>query len=295
MEGKIKMDILIVTGMSGSGKKTVENYLEDMGYFCIDNMPISLIESFFDVYEMNPDMNPRISFTLDVRAKDDPKDFVKVIAQIKKRPSVSSCKVLFLDAVDEVLIKRYKETRHVHPLVRTREITLEYALLLERSMLSEIKENADVRFDTTDMRPADLKKQLTELLNEISNDEDFLVSITSFGYKYGAPHDLDLMFDVRCFPNPFYIPELKSHTGLESCVFDYVFSFEETNEFMGKLCDMIDFLSPLYRKEGKSMLTIGIGCTGGKHRSVSIAEALADYLKQSQNKSPLLLHRDISK
>ncbi|MGM9680270.1 MAG: RNase adapter RapZ [Eubacteriales bacterium] len=288
------MDILIVTGMSGAGKKTVQNHLEDLGYFCVDNMPVTLIERFFEIYEKNPEKNQRVSFTLDVRTGDDPERLLDVIREIRKKSPVHTCRILYLDAADDVIIKRYKETRHVHPLVRTREITLERALVIEREMLSGIKDHADFLIDTSDLRPADLKKQLTDLLLK-QDSEDFLVSIISFGYKYGCPHDLDLMFDVRCFPNPFYIPELKSHTGLEECVNNYVFSFSETGIFLEKLNDLIDYLIPLYRKEGKSMLTIGIGCTGGKHRSVSIAQALSDHFRTALHINPVVLHRDITK
>lgn len=288
------MDILIVTGMSGSGKNTAESHLEDMGYFCVDNMPVSLIESFFEIYNKNPDRNQMVSFTLDVRGWDDPERLLDVVRQLRKSSPEHSCRILYLDASDEVLIKRYKETRHVHPLVRTREITLERALILEREMLASIKDFADFVIDTSELRPPELKNQLTDLLNARDN-EDLLVSISSFGYKYGTPHDLDLLFDVRCFPNPYYIPELQYHTGLERCVTDYVFSFKETTDFLQKLWDLIDFLVPLYKREGKSMLTIGIGCTGGKHRSVAIVEALAEHFRSNLKICPVVNHRDITK
>ncbi len=288
------MDILIVSGMSGAGKNTAESHLEDMGYFCVDNMPVSLIESFFEIYNKNPDRNQMVSFTLDVRSWDDPDRLLDVVRQLRKQSPEHKCRILYLDASDEVLIKRYKETRHVHPLVRTREITLEKALIFEREMLTGIKDFADFVIDTSNLRPPELKNQLGDLLNARDN-EDFLVSISSFGYKYGTPHDLDLMFDVRCFPNPYYIPELQYHTGLERCVTDYVFSFRETTDFLQKLWDMIDYLVPLYKREGKSMLTIGIGCTGGKHRSVAIAEALAEHFRNELKICPVVNHRDITK
>lgn len=288
------MDILIITGMSGSGKNTAESHLEDMGYFCVDNMPVSLIESFFEIYNKNPDRNRQVSFTLDVRSWDDPEKLLDVVRQLRRKSPEHKCRILYLDAADDVLIKRYKETRHVHPLVRTREISLEKALVLEREMLTVIKDFADFVIDTSNLRPPDLKNQLNELLNTRKN-EDFFVSISSFGYKYGTPHDLDLLFDVRCFPNPFYVPELQYHTGLERCVADYVFGSGETTEFMEKLCDLIGFLVPLYKREGKSMLTVGIGCTGGKHRSVAIAEALAEYFRKNLKIFPVVMHRDITK
>lgn len=288
------MDILIVTGMSGAGKNTAESHLEDMGYFCVDNMPVSLIESFFEIYNKNPDRNQQVSFTLDVRGWDDPERLLDVVRELRKSSPEHNCRILYLDASDEVLIKRYKETRHVHPLVRTREITLEKALILEREMLTSIKDFADFIIDTSGLRPPELKNKLSDLL-AAQNNEDFLISVTSFGYKYGTPHDLDLMFDVRCFPNPYYVPELQYHTGLERCVTDYVFSFKETTDFLQKLWDMIDYLIPLYKREGKSMLTVGIGCTGGKHRSVAITEALAEHFREHLQICPVVIHRDIAK
>lgn len=288
------MDILIITGMSGAGKNTAESHLEDMGYFCVDNMPVSLIESFFEIYNKNPDRNQQVSFTLDVRSWDEPEKLLDVVRQLRKKSPEHKCRILYLNAADDVLIKRYKETRHVHPLVRTREIPLEKALILEREMLSGIKDFADFVIDTSALRPQELKNQIDDLLKARKN-ADLLVSISSFGYKYGIPHDLDLLFDVRCFPNPFYVPELQHRTGLDACVSDYVFDSKETVEFMEKLRDLLGFLVPLYKREGKSMLSIGIGCTGGKHRSVAIAESLAEFFRNELNITPVVMHRDIEK
>lgn len=287
------MDVVIITGMSGAGKKTTAHLLEDMGYYCVDNMPVSLIANFFEIYEKNPEKNTLVSFTLDIRAGEDIGRLSYVVDRIKNGTG-HSCRLLFLDASDEVLIKRYKETRHIHPLLRSMNATLEEALSAERSIVSGIKSYADFVIDTSALRPTELKEQLGDILRIPRNDE-MTVSCVSFGFKYGVPHDLDLMFDVRCFPNPFYISELKDHTGLEKCVCDYVFSFDETNIFLKKLFDMIDYLIPLYKKEGKAHLTIGIGCTGGRHRSVAIAQALFEHISGQNDVYPMTVHRDIKK
>ncbi len=287
------MDVVIITGMSGAGKKTTAHLLEDMGYYCIDNMPISLISSFFEIYEKNPEKNTLVSFTLDIRAGDDIRKLIDVVENIKKG-GIHSCRILFLDASDDVLIKRYKETRHVHPLVRSTGASLENALETERRIVSEIEKYADFVVDTSNLRPTELKEQLADILR-IPDNDDLVVSCISFGYKYGIPHDLDLMFDVRCFPNPYYVPELKNHTGLEKCVNEYVFSFDTTRSFLDKLYDMVDFLLPLYIKEGKGHLSIGIGCTGGKHRSVAIVQALYEHLTAKSGIYPVTVHRDLKK
>ncbi len=287
------MDVVIITGMSGSGKKTTAHILEDIGYYCIDNMPISLIESFFDIYKKNPEKNTLVSFTLDIRAGDDINNLLDVVKKIKES-GINSCRILYLDATDEVLIRRYKETRHIHPLVRSMGISLENALEIERSIVSKIEKYADFTIDTSNLRVPELKEHVNNLLR-IPSSNKFIVSCISFGYKYGMPHDLDLAFDVRCLPNPFYIASLKDFTGLDKCVCDYIFSFDCSNELIIKLTDLIDFLLPYYIKEGKSNLSIGIGCTGGKHRSVAVAESIYHHLLNNSSISSSIIHRDINK
>jgi UPF0042 nucleotide-binding protein len=288
------MDVVIITGMSGAGKKTVGHLLEDLGYYCVDNMPVSLIPAFFELYEKNPDKNQLISFTLDIRIGEDIERLLNVIQQIKSNQAVRSCKLLYLNASDEILIQRYKETRHVHPLVRSIEVPLETALRVERSIFSNIEQYADFCIDTSTLRPMQLKELLISFL-EIQKGEKCIVNCMSFGFKYGVPRDLDLMFDVRCFPNPFYIPELKTLTGLQDSVRDFVLSHDETKNFLNKLYELFDLLYPLYEKEGKAHLTVGIGCTGGKHRSVVIAEALASHFADTLHCEPIVIHRDIQK
>lgn len=287
------MDVVIITGMSGAGKKTTAHLLEDMGYYCVDNMPVSLMSSFFEIYEKNPDKNTLVSFTLDVRVGEDIRKLIDTADQIRNTAH-HSCKIIFLDATDDVLIKRYKESRHIHPLLRGMNVSLESALEAEREIVSPIEGYADFVIDTSNLRPTELKNRLGEILRAPSKDE-LAVSCISFGYKYGIPHDLDLMFDVRCFPNPFYIPELKKHTGLEKCVSEFVFAHDETREFLTKLYDMVDYLIPLYIKEGKAHLSIGIGCTGGRHRSVAIAQALSAHLSEKPEVYSMTVHRDIKK
>lgn len=287
------MDVVIITGMSGAGKKTTAHLLEDMGYYCVDNMPVSLMSSFFEIYEKNPEKNTLVSFTLDVRVGEDIRKLIDMADQIRNTAH-HSCKIIFLDATDDVLIKRYKESRHIHPLLRGMNASLESALAVEREIVSPIEGYADFVIDTSNLRPTELKNRLGEILRVPRNDE-LAVSCISFGYKYGIPHDLDLMFDVRCFPNPFYVPELKEHTGLEKCVSEFVFASDETKLFMTKLYDMVDYLIPLYIKEGKAHLSIGIGCTGGRHRSVAIAQALNNHLAERNEVWSISVHRDIKK
>lgn len=285
------MDFVIITGMSGAGKSTVGHILEDMGYLCIDNIPFSLIESCIELYMNNP-TNERISFTLDIRGQDDFTPLCETVKALKQRKTCD-CKLIYLDASDEVIVARYQESRHLHPLVLTKNLTLTEALKCERQLLSEIREAADFVLDTTRCRPVETKEKLELFLNA-SGHSGPIVTCMSFGFKHGVPADLDLLFDVRCFPNPFYVPELRYATGLDQPVYDYVFSFEETRQFMDKLYDLIDFLMPKYKAEGKSQLTVGIGCTGGQHRSVAIAETLGTHLK-AQAYTVNIVHRDMKR
>lgn len=285
------MELVIITGMSGAGKNTCSNILEDLGYLCVDNIPFSLIESCIDLYAATS-KSDKISFTLDIRGQEELSGLMEVVRTLKQKADCD-CKLIFLDAKDDVIVARYQESRHLHPWVLTKKMTLTEALVLERKQLSELREAADMVLDTSYLRTPETKEKLEHYLSAVRT-AGMMVTCMSFGFKHGAPSNVDLLFDVRCFPNPHYIPELRPQTGLDAPVFDYVFSFEDTNRFMDKLIEMIDFLLPKYKAEGKSQLTIGIGCTGGQHRSVAFVERLGRHIAK-QNIPVSILHRDMKK
>lgn len=285
------MEILIVTGMSGAGKSKVVNALEDLGFYCIDNLPPSLIGTFTQLLDMASEKYSKVAIVTDIRSGDNFKDIFKNLDLLKD--SGFTYKIFFVDASDDTLIRRFKETRRIHPLLMDNEGSLVKSISEERIKLSKILSIADFYLDTTKLTVGECKKRVTEIL--LDNPEEALhIQSMSFGFKYGIPTDCDLVFDVRCLPNPFYIPELKELTGLDKPVRDFIMQFDEAKTLLNKLYDMLDFLLPLYIKEGKSQLTIAFGCTGGKHRSVCFAKHIYDYLKEkgyniSSN------HRDIKK
>ena len=284
------MRYTIVTGMSGSGKTKVIRYLEDMGYFCIDNMPPVLIPKFSEMLSaVNGNFN-NVALVIDIRVGNMINELLKQIDELKKKGY--DCTLLFLDCSDEVLIKRYKETRRSHPLQG--EGGLLEAIRTERGMLSALFNDADYVIDTSDLTAAQLLSKLKEIYAPASTGQSLKINVMAFGYKYGMPLDADLVFDVRCFPNPFYIDELKRLTGNDKAVQDYVMSFPTAVEFIKKLEDLMSFMIPLYIEEGKISLTIAIGCTGGKHRSVTMTNKLADYLK-SENYDVNVSYRDLGK
>lgn len=285
------MEFLVITGMSGAGKTQASNALEDMGYYCIDNMPSALIPYFAEVYSKMPGKSANVAFIIDVRGESD---FSPLLSELNMlREKGYCCRTVFIDCEDRVLINRYKETRRVHPLVTLKNVSVNEALATERQMLEPVKDSADYIIDTSTLTSAQLKDKLMAILNS-SRTGSLVITCMSFGYKYGIATEADLVFDVRCFPNPFYISELKNLTGLDAPVRDYVFGNDATKEFMRKLFDMVDYLVPLYAEEGKTQLTIAIGCTGGKHRSVAIADALALHLKAA-SLNTITVHRDIIK
>ncbi len=284
------MQYTIVTGMSGSGKTKVIRYLEDMGYFCIDNMPPVLIPKFSEMLSaVNGNFN-NVALVIDIRVGNMINELLKQIDELKKKGY--DCTLLYLDASDETLVKRYKETRRSHPLEG--EGGLLEAIRTERGMLSALFNDADYVIDTSDLTAAQLLSKLKEIYAPASTGQSLKINVMAFGYKYGMPLDADLVFDVRCFPNPFYIDELKRLTGNDKAVQDYVMSFPTAVEFMKKLEDLMSFMIPLYIEEGKISLTIAIGCTGGKHRSVTMTNKLADYLK-SENYDVNVSYRDLGK
>ena len=289
MQRRMGMKFLIVTGLSGSGKSGAVNALEDIGYYCIDNIPPQLIPKFADICLQSNGQMDKVAIVTDIRGGDM---FYQLDGGLEYlRHSGPDVKILFLDASDDVLLKRYKETRRRHPLDEQCHGSLISAITKERAVLSSIREAADYYIDTSDMSMAQLRDTVTDLFMD-NPDDRMAVKVMSFGFKYGMCREADLVLDVRCLPNPYYIPELKKHTGLESCVRDYVMSFEQSRELEKKLFDLVDFLLPLYRQEGKTSLVIAFGCTGGKHRSVTFAENMHAYLEKNGVRTRVT-HRDI--
>ena len=284
------MKFLIVTGMSGSGKSGAVNVLEDIGYYCIDNIPPQLIPKFAEICINNGQMQ-KVAIVTDIRGGELFFELDEGLNYLKSNNLDTS--IIFLDSSDDALIKRYKETRRRHPLDEQSHGSLKRAINTEREVLASVREHADYYIDTTDLSMAQLKETIYSLFLDNPN-ESMVVKVMSFGFKYGISREADLVFDVRCLPNPFYIPELKQHTGLESCVRDYVLSFDQSKELEKKLKNMLDFLIPLYIHEGKSQLVIAFGCTGGKHRSVTFAETIYKHLVD-KNMRCRISHRDINK
>lgn len=288
------MQIIVLTGMSGAGKSSAGQALEDFGYYKVDNMPVSMLKHFAALCKNSELGNKDIVYTVDIRSEGDFSTLLSVIEEIKAEYDCVF-RIIFMDASDEVIIKRYKESRHIHPYVISDGIPLAEALVRERAVLSVIRESANDVIDTTNLR----KSQMRDILSDILDNEKpskFTVTFMTFGFKYGAPSDADLVFDVRCFANPHYIPELRPLTGLDKEIRDFVLADEKACEFIDKLDDMLSFMIPLYIDEGKAHLTVAVGCTGGHHRSVTIAYELC---KRFENKikdvRTVLCHRDIDK
>lgn len=276
--------------MSGAGKTSVLKFLEDINFFCVDNLPPALLPKFAELcYEQEGEIE-RVAMGIDIRGGRLFNDLFEVLSDLQEKGY--EYEILFLDASDEVLIKRYKETRRSHPLSRNGSI--QEGILKEREMLRDVKTKATYIIDTSQALTRQLKEQINGIFVENKKHENLVITIQSFGFKYGIPTDSDLVFDVRFLPNPFYIQELKELTGNDEPVSSYVMQFEESQTFLQKLVDMVEFLIPLYIKEGKNNLVISIGCTGGKHRSVTLANAL--YAALGQDRHTLLLqHHDIEK
>lgn len=284
------MELLIITGMSGAGKSLCVKYFEDIGYFCVDNLPPSLIPKFAEVTLQGKSIIEKIALIIDIRGGSMFLDLLPALLTLDEMDIKYT--ILFLDACDTVLVKRFKESRRMHPL--SKDGRLFDGIEEEREILKPMKEKADFIIDTSSLSPRQLREAIVEHFVEGKTFKGLIVNIVSFGFKYGIPIDSDLVFDVRFISNPYYIPELKPKTGLETEVVDYVMSFSESRIFVNKLVDMVNFLLPLYVKEGKSQLVIGIGCTGGKHRSVTIANKLFDRLKR-KGVSAVIEHRDIDR
>ncbi len=285
------MELLIVTGMSGAGKSQAANALEDMGFYCVDNIPPAIIPSFVELSAKSGNELGKMAIVTDVRGGNMFDEILVVLEDLKLK-SVNF-KILFLDAADEILIRRYKENRRKHPLMSGENISLSAAVERERQMLEKIRVAADFVVDTSYISIYQLKEKLSNIFFE-SVEAVLKIQCKSFGFKYGTDTEADLVIDVRCLPNPFYIDELKEKTGLQEEVRSYVMNSDESCTFYKRLVDFIDCAVPLYAKEGKSQLVIAFGCTGGKHRSVTFAELIAAHLKE-QNFNCITVHRDIQK
>lgn len=283
------MRFVVVTGMSGSGKSTALKMLEDAGFYCVDNLPVSLIEKFVELLDDQGGEINKVALGLDVRAGQSFEDATEVLEHIKDNGY--NPEILFMDADERSLIKRYKESRRVHPLAPDGRI--EDGVSREKQILTRIRGMADYVIDTSNLLTRELKQELERIFIRNEEYNSLMVTIMSFGFKHGMPVDADLVFDVRFLPNPFYIDELKPKTGNDKEVQEYVMGFEEAGIFLKKLCDMMEFLVPNYIKEGKNRLIIAIGCTGGKHRSVTLANALYREMKDKGNYGITIHHRDV--
>lgn len=285
------MELVIVTGMSGAGKTVALKMMEDMGYYCVDNLPIPLLEKFAQLILDSHGQHEHVALGIDIRSGED-LSLVGRIFDSWQKMSIAY-KVLFLEASDQILIKRYKETRRSHPLSGSGRV--DQGIIKEREKLSFLKKKADFIIDTSKLLTKELRQELEKIFKENGDFDNLFVTILSFGFKYGIPSDADLVFDVRFLPNPYYVEELRARTGEEKAVQDYVMQGGTAGTFLGKLTDMLDFLIPNYVLEGKNQLVIAVGCTGGKHRSVTIANALYGYLKDREELGLKIEHRDIDK
>lgn len=287
------MEFVIITGMSGAGKTTALHVLEDIGYYCVDNLPASLLETLYTLCSKSEDeMMKKVAVDVDARGNENFEQMYSYIENLKSK--YEGVKLVFLDAQSDRIIIRYKETRRKHPLAeRLKDGSVAEAVKFEKALLIPIRGLADYKIDTTYMSNKDLRSRILSMFMEDAS-QSLTLTFMSFGFKYGIPLEADLIIDVRCLPNPFYIPELKPLTGLDKVVRDYVLNSDETQEFIKRTLNLLDFSVPLYLKEGKSDLVVGIGCTGGKHRSVTIARKLDEHFEQKGYKC-MIQHRDVKK
>ena len=285
------MKFVIVTGMSGGGKNTALKLLEDMGFYCVDNLPIPLIEKFIELIETPNAEIQKVALGLDIRTDQNFDQTNKSLQQLKEKGH--RFEILFMDSSDSILIKRYKETRRMHPFAEGTGGSLEDGIARERKVLSLIKEEADYIIDSSKLLVRELKEELNRIFLGNKEFNNLMVSVMSFGFKHGIPQDADLVFDVRFLPNPFYLDELKHLTGNDKAVQDYVMKCPDAEVFLQKLQDMLEFLLPGYIKEGKNQLVVAIGCTGGQHRSVTLANEIYKRMSNKGNYGLNISHRDI--
>jgi len=284
------VELVIITGMSGAGKSNAVNALEDLGFYCVDNLPPKLLESFLELCAELPGEMEQVAIVIDVRSGEMLRDLERCLQQIEN--GGHKYHMIFLDCEDEAILHRYKETRRIHPLMNGECTTIAQALEEERALLESARQRADYYIDTTLLKAGQLKGRVASLFT--GGNTAMAVQCMSFGFKYGIPPEADYVLDLRSLPNPFYIQEMKNKTGMDALVYDYVFSFEESNKLYDLLQQMSVMLVELAAAEGRSQFTIALGCTGGHHRSVSFARRLGRYLQQ-RNFNVLVHHRDIEK
>ncbi|WP_294449307.1 RNase adapter RapZ [uncultured Gemmiger sp.] len=282
------MKLLVVTGLSGAGKSMAVNALEDIGFFCIDNLPAGLVSRLVDFARQGENQLDRVAVVLDIRGLRTVQDVDEALAALDEKKV--DYEILFLDAADTVIRRRYKETRRQHPFSLSDGLPIQEAITREREVLKPLRERAKYVIDTSLLSAAQNRERVCSLF--LSRGENAMaLTIMSFGFKYGLPQEADIVFDVRCLPNPFYVPELKNLTGLDQAVVDYVMKAPESQEFLRRLESLLEYALPLYVKEGKSQLVIAVGCTGGKHRSITFARLLGEYC-QKLGYTPSVQHRD---
>ncbi len=285
------MEFLIITGLSGAGKSRAADVLEDLDYYCVDNMPVALMPRFAELCMATKGRYERVALVTDVREKDGFDELLKTLDQLKDMDC--SCRILYMDADEATLVKRYKESRRRHPL-QARGMSVEDAIAKEQALLAPVRERADFIVNSSSLTLGMLQNRLFSLFAGAGRKREIDVTVMSFGYKHGLPMDADLVFDARFLPNPYYVDDLRALCGLDRPVFEFVFGYQQTRTFMQKLEELIDFLLPLYIEEGKLALTVAIGCTGGRHRSVAIASALNDYLT-AKGINSVNINRDVEK
>lgn len=286
------MRLVIVTGMSGAGKSTALKMLEDMGYFCVDNLPVPLIPKFAELLGVPGTKMNKAALGVDIRSGQSFPELEKVLAELDE--ARCEYEILYLESSDDVLVKRYKETRRFHPLSGS-DGRVDEGIQKERILLRFLKKKADYLIDTSHMLTRELKAELNKIYVQNKEYKNLYITVLSFGFKYGIPNDADLVFDVRFLPNPYYIEDLRPLSGNDQVVRDYVMNNDKAQTFLAKLTDLVEFLIPNYIAEGKTQLVIGVGCTGGKHRSVTLANELYEALGKLENYGVRIEHRDIGK
>lgn len=284
-------EIVLLTGVSGAGKSTAMSFMEDTGYYCIDNMPAELVSVFVELIEKSDKYN-KIAIVTDVRSKGVFKAFTEAV-EVFRDTADTTVKIIYLDIKNHVALKRYKLTRRKHPFADKFNGSIEEALEYEKEVLAPVRQSADYVIDTSELSANQLRNRLTHIL--LGDEKQVMnIHVMSFGFKHGIPADADFVLDVRCLPNPYWLESLRTKTGLDPEVHDYVFSFDESHELLKRLKNMLDYLNPLYIKEGKSQLVVAIGCTGGNHRSVVFAEELAKHFSRHWD-NVTVNHRDINR
>lgn len=282
-------ELVIITGLSGAGKSTAIGFMEDIGYYCIDNMPPELLSTFIELISKQKDN--KIAIVMDIRSTENFNGVIEILDNLENYGY--DVKIVYLDIKTHIALKRYKLTRRKHPYADRFNGDISKALAYEREIMTPLRSRADFVIDSSDLTGNQLRTRLTQIL--VGDDKDIMnIHVESFGFKHGIPNEADFVIDVRCLPNPYWVENLRNKTGLDKEVRDYIFSFSESTELLNKLVELLDFLNPLYIKEGKSQIVFAIGCTGGNHRSVAIAEALKEHFEKKWD-NVSVNHRDISR